>query len=483
MKNLSFLVGALALLAGVLPAQTATMNIYKTYDGTTDATVRPYGNREEGIYMCFRPELIRGLDTVDGWQVVCQDQNRTTQERVTLEIRRDDGEGQPGVNQTDVVWSANYTFNFGTGTNPIAAGQFTFTLQPIKLANPNETYWMGLHFPTTSSWPNTDGVSVHASCTLSTTKDCQEAPRGMDQFKGELCGYIDFTATTGGPGLWSNTALDMDISFAGPVVQGYAHNLGYNTQGGTMNFCTPGSNPGTPAIKPFANFGYAGVWPDIADNDNQQRWDGFGWEVRANSFAANGGFALLLLSDQTFDPGFINAGYGIIFLSPVTRFFNLIQLTAPLKIDTAASPPTAKADFGPFALGPANDPARFVFAAAVGPLHAQAVVVDAKNPTGNIQFTNLTTMNFPWGNKVNKKLDGTTKSVLVPVPVNARKVTVHSLRGDVEVQAELNSQPFGPLTKILSGCTKTHFAVPPQGQIKVQLPTGGTGALVDIAFE
>lgn len=483
MNRAATLLILLAAAASPLAAQPRG-NYYTVFDGSTEATIR-WAAADEGLYMVYRPELIRGLKTVDGFYFVAQDQNTATPEQVTIEIRKDDGLGMPGVLATDILLRSVLNLPFPT-TNPIAASGWTVTLNtPFPLPNQDDAVWMGLRFPAQSAWPTTDGISLHASGGGS-TQQCIEAPRGETLFSGELFAGINFTTTPVVAARWGSNGGNIGPRFAAsfqePVLQGFAYNDGYNKTAGFENFCTLGSN--TPAALPIKNFGYAGIWPDVNDFSKKNRWDGFGWQVTANQLTANLGVAVLFFSDMTADPNWFKFPFGTLYLSFISKWFNLVQVAAPLTLDNTVTPARAIATFGPFSLGPANSVNRFLFARDVGPLHTQAVIVDALN-INNIMFSNITTMNFDWAGKQVQVLDPATTFVKVPAPTNARRMIVHSVRGKLLCQAEVGGNPFGPAVTVQDGGTKTIFGVPAGGQIDIRLDpafTGNTGAKFEYIF-
>ena len=488
MKRIHLVLALLVLALPVLAQTPPPSNPWWVFDGSADGLAR-YNLKQDGLYMVYRPDLVRGLATVEDWSFVVQDLNTATKETVTLEIRKDDTTGLPGVANTDLVWSATFTNIDFSNTPTPGLGSFVVTPRnPIKLPSTEEAYWFGFKWPLMPSGPSgpTDGMVIQASGQTNTT-GCIEAPRGYasqtNPFKGDLCAGIDFSTTTPSAGkVVSNMALFSMPTFTEPSLQAFASNYGYNTQAGNINFCTYNTTSKTwmpaPQSQPENNFGYAGVWPDVNDFEKIGRKDNFGWWVNANQLATNGGVTVLFLSDQTFDPTYIQVGWGTLFLSPISRWFSLVTLIAPLKTDLTTTPPSAWSEFGPIDMGAA----RLEWVVGVGPLHAQAVVVDGKNPN-NILFTNMTTMYFDWIGSSRQVLDNNTGFKDYNIPAGARKATVHSERGYLDVQAELNNQPIGPKVTINPGCTKQVFTLPTGGKVKVSLGSKSKGAILQIKFE
>jgi len=444
-------------------------NPFSIFDGTAEASIR-FGKNENGLYMAYRPSIIRGLRTIDMFYIVLQDEDCQTTESLKLEIRKDNGEGLPGIKNSDVVWSLPLNISMGFGGGPASEVYLIKLINPITLPDIDKTYWIGLHFQYTQAWPH-DGLSVHASG-AGPTRNCEEAPRGMGYAKSELCAGIEFNSTGIKTGFWNNVGLKMVVYFKEPVLQGFAWNNGYSKKKGYYNFCKPGTSPGIPAKYAFANFGYAGIWPDVNDFLNEGRWDDFGWRVVANQFLGTDAYALLYISDSTFDPMWLNTGFGYLYVNP----FTFSRILGPERLRWMDG--NYGAMFG-LSLGKQKDILRGYFVLRFGPLHAQALVFSLKLYNAPA-WSNLFTMDFEWKGKEEFFLTPAKSSRLFNIKGNHKKATIHSVYGDVSVIILRNGVPITGKIPLLSGCTKSIYSLMNGDSIKILLGNGRKRSRVEI---
>ncbi|MGB3969714.1 MAG: hypothetical protein WBO45_23465 [Planctomycetota bacterium] len=336
-------------MSSLLGAQVAGGNLLQHYDGTAEATSRGHGLPSESITVlqrypwnqcCNRTKLCCVEATL-------QDQNPATPEWLYLEVRASDLTdalfplGKPDLTPGGLLYMTPLLLAF---TGPVQ--KFSFNLPCVPLpAGPGATadFYVGFRFNPAPTWP-ADGVSCHFSG--------QAFALAGEQF---LSPPNPMYAAAPKPGLgWSNSASaglkinNGDLAWAiaaglfEDVCQPFAHNPGgrFTGTGGT------GLDP---------NFGYAGIWPDIATMGDQ-----VGWRVR--TVAPPSSLCVLFLGFNL--PAPIDLGFvGIDGLLCIDPLLHLVAITTPA--DGCAT--QSQAVFGPFNFGNAGG------TVLVG---AQAVTVD-----------------------------------------------------------------------------------------------------------
>jgi hypothetical protein len=338
-KSLPFaaLLGLAALGAAQVPS-----NEFHVYDGSVEFTSRGALADNEG-------EILQGvsgahfgyLRTAVGMFGTIQDQNNSTAETYHLVIRKDDGTGKPDISPTGLIYMEGpYTYS-GTGTGTVGSFPMRWTFQkPVPL--PNEPFFYGIRIGTVPSpnvWP-ADGGSVHMSGGYPTRNVCGERPR-----LGVVPNLAwDVVYTAGQPASVAPTTLDRSYSlgllFETALLQPYSID--------PASACAP--KLGTP------DFGYAALWPDLADLEKNGYLARFGWRIR--DAGAPGGLGVVLVCPFRYTTPFIVPGVGSWYLYP----FALTGFGVTL-------------DGQGEGLSPALDLNHFVRAALLGTeVYAQAVV-------------------------------------------------------------------------------------------------------------
>jgi len=392
----------LAVILAVSVIPTFAQNRLEHRDGTTEFTSRggAAGTSAVTLYQRYPGDQICGLNTVGQMVLVLQDQNVTTAEPVTFEIRGSDptyAQGRPDYDPTTsggpglIASAGPFTLTFPTpASGLISAAGWTITFNPtvslLSLTNPlppgtpNGDVYGGVAVPANAAWPN-DGVSEH----ISTTSGIVNPGEQMNPITNNTYTLIpnqsgmawqrDTTLNATPLAHVPNRAYMTSFRWVEDVLQPYAENAvaftGVNS----------GQNP---------NYGYAGIFPylDRQDANLNPIPDNIGFRVRATAPA---GYVSLLFASPALLPPFQFPGIGGYLCIDIVTFapdFPLLlgsattQAVATNPLSPAGFPgeptTTTEACFAPLPLGPIGAILQGIT------FYAQAFTYDPTTGTGNL---------------------------------------------------------------------------------------------------
>lgn len=350
-------VALVATLTCVVSAQS-DQTFIQHYDGTTDATSRggAGATAEKGLLQRIPGDQLCGRTAISRFSFIVQDQNATTSESYTVEVRRNDSAapGTPNITAGGLLGSIgpiSITF-VGTGI-AVAAVTETFStplaLPPETGVSPADDLYVGLRLPLNPGW-TADAISLHTSGAFFVPAAAGEQMRATAVGYSGAAGVaglgwdVNFTASTKALGS-ANRSWNIATQFVDEVVQPFASNAAVFT--GVVYNGTAGSGTG---LNP--NFGYAGIFPDTVRGDQP------GWQVGSTQGA---GVAMSVISTGTFAPFSVPGIQGSVCLDPTNLVFT------PFVPLTPSTPPATGsfANFGPFPVPP-----------LVGLIYVQVVVIN-----------------------------------------------------------------------------------------------------------
>jgi len=362
-----------------------------------------------------------GTATMRSFVFNSQDQNASTQESFTFEVRaQDPTTGYPDwpANPSSPIFSTPITNPAGTGT---AAWQWTITpAAPLAITDGNATYldWL---VPANSLW-TADGVSMqmgsgspHACGTSGAPACC--GPTALPTLGGweRTRGHLPTGAQANIQNLAPADTLAGPLAYAGLDRQ-YFHYVGFGP--------LASGNPNQPALQGLAidqsiggpnwfcavnnpNTGSAAMDPDVNDALAGGRFDDIGWRVRAGVTYA-GGLSLVFNTLSAMDNG-LPTGFGSLWVNPFEPLFSSF-IQGPIVLDSAGVG-TLALDLTPFR----------ALVAGLGNLHSQALVITPNFQT--FALTNLHTFRFDLAG-------GTAYSISAAAPATGTT----SFPGNLQVQ-------------------------------------------------
>lgn len=251
----------MALLgAAVFTVNGMAQNELWHYDGTTDFTSRGTSGVDIKTLMQRIPgDQACGATEVAEHVFLVQDQNGTSPETLTFEIRVNDATvtgGAPDMSALGLLATTGPLPIVFPCPAAICAIQLTLTwgtpiVLPAISGTPAGDFYVGLNFPASPLFP-ADGISLHASGTSGANLG--------EQMNAAAVGYSPAPVGNAGMGWqWDGTTLlpptlgsanrawRITTRFVDDVTQPFADNPT------TFTGVNSGLNP---------NFGYAGIWPD-----------------------------------------------------------------------------------------------------------------------------------------------------------------------------------------------------------------------------
>lgn len=289
-RSLSFSLLTVACLAPSLGAQA--VNEFGQYPGATTFTTRGGLNGGSDGYFVWRvdatTDLILAAQTdiggsiagrANGFRVVCQDQDASTQETFNYAILPDDAAApgqpaQPSVATPPIFETAPQMTPAGSG---ISAWIITTTLAtPFDGVPQTTTYHLGVKMGMRATW-TMDGYSVHTAFMPGFGTGGSGSGMNCNAFAPIHTHTVDVTS----PGVAPTGQLESPRVYI--LTEGSVLNLGADIDP-TQRF---GSSPNP-------NYGRAGMWPD------RVRQDGIAW--RLFDGANSGATAFLLGSFNGFAP-------------------------------------------------------------------------------------------------------------------------------------------------------------------------------------
>ncbi len=345
------------LVLALASAASGQQELYH-FDGTAEFASRGVGAATENVLCMQRipAEQLMTATTVDSWVAVLQDQNYTTPETVTLQYRRNNpanngffDHNPAGLIATVAVGSLAFPM---PPAGVISAAQLTVTITgglaiPAGVgdqATPAGDLYVGMEMPGKPSTADillgqASGALALCSGGVSTAGEqydlTQAGYNGVvnQPAMGQSCNLTTGTAPVLNSG---NRSWRWSTRFLDDVMQPFAANAGVFT--GAIPCPAPGVGGGT-GLNP--NFGYAGIFTDLA------RGDGIG--VRHRVAAPVGTASLLFASFGTVTPYSVFGLGGKLALDPATLVYTGALLTA-----AAAGQPATVSDatYGPAVLPP-----------------------------------------------------------------------------------------------------------------------------------
>ncbi len=319
--NFRTLVSLVSLAAFPGPALLAQSplggNLLYHYDGTTEATSRGgvAGTDEVSVLQRFPWDQCCGRTRLCCIQYTMQDQDPTTVESYTLEVRRSNPPtaafpfGSPDMSPAGVIRSYPMRYDYGVIARRIALEIMPCIPLPELVGVPAADFYIGLRFAPNPNWPASDGVSCHTSGRL--LGNVGEQFNALHPARYAMAPSVGLAFlhnwTTGVTSLASgDRAWAISAGLYEDVCQPVAFNPSrFTGTGGT------GLDP---------NFGYAGIFPDVAQGD------AVGWRVR--SVVPPGNPCVLLVGYQR--PVLLNlAMFGITGTLCVEHVVSIIQPTRP----------------------------------------------------------------------------------------------------------------------------------------------------------
>ncbi len=338
------------VLSGALFAQTPLPNEFHLFDGASEYAYRALQATQEGeLLQEIRGSFFGGLRRAVGIRAVLQDQDASTAETVWVVVRKADSSGKPDLSAAGLLLQEG-PFNYSGKATGVRAWNIRFTFSKT-LDLPEGTLFYGIRFAS--------GRSGSDYGSLQMSGDYPRTPCGEHPRKGVAPGMAwKVVYSSGKPQSASvlpyDLAWDMGLLLLPPVIQGYA--------------VDPASR--CLAKKGVPDFGYAALWPDLADLEGYGYKARFGWRVRESNLPGAGGF--VFLSSKLLSSPYLLPGYGRWYLDPMDPWFVLIL---PVALDFHGDGRTA-----------ALDPPALVRTLLVGSsLHAQGLVLDAK--AGKVRLT------------------------------------------------------------------------------------------------
>jgi hypothetical protein len=378
MRRHGLAVSLCLLLAGAVSGQNSIFH----FDGTIEFTSRG-ANGINAKYLAQRlpGDQLCGATAITSVSIILQDQNVTTTEMATIEIRTNDpagpATGAPDMSAAGLLASVPLgTIQFpGAGPVGVLALTSTFTppiaIPPTPTAMPGSDLYIGVAFPPAPGW-TMDGISVNMS--------------GGPNVPGEM----QTSATPGYTGIAGSSGLGWDVDLTTGTAMLGTGNRSWRIQTFVAeDVCQPfADNPaafmgaGAP-LNP--NFGYSGIFPDMNRMvAGAVASDGFGYRVLAT--AAVGSSANLFVTGPPLMPVATSVSpVGVICIDPLATIpAPFTPLLTQLTVAGPAGSPAGQsmATFGPFPGNPS-------IAGLV--IHAQCLTIDI---TGLLRLSTVGTLHF-----------------------------------------------------------------------------------------
>ncbi len=288
--------------AGLLPAQTSLPNEFHVFDGASEYAYRALAPTQEGeLLQEVKGSFFAGLGRALGLRVVLQDQEALTSEKFWVVVRRAGGAGKPDLSSQGLLLQEGPFTYSGKGSGARAWNVKVGFSKPLLL--PEGTFFYGIRLAPGRS--STDYGSLHMS------GDYPKNPCGEHPRKG-IVPALAWKVTYSGGRPQSTAALPYDLAFdmglllSPPVIQPFA------------------VDPKAPCLakRGVPDFGYAGLWPDLADLESYGYKARFGWRIRALDLPGALGF--VFLSGRLLSPPYLLPSLGKWFLDPSDPWFVLV---------------------------------------------------------------------------------------------------------------------------------------------------------------
>jgi hypothetical protein len=355
------------LLAAGFTASAAAQNEIFHHDGTTEATSRgTTGTNAKTLLQRLPGDMTGGATGTIEHVMVVQDQNGTTTESFTYEVRADNpaSPNSPDMAPAGLLGSAGpFTLTFPCPGVPCAL-IITLTLgAPIPVpapgtsGTPSGDFYVGLAFPPAPLW-TADGISNWISFT--------SGSNAGEQMNTAATGYPP--GGVGGSGL----GWQYDATLLTPPSLASGNRVWYNTTRLVDNTSQPfadnptaftGVNSG---LNP--NYGCAGIWPDLTRTGGST--DKIG--VRVRTIEPLGTPVLLIYGLSTIAPTAVPGVGGLLSIAPPFQITAAVSTVIPPSGLHSQNAAETEAVFGP-----ATAPA-FVVGKTI---YVQGVVLGVSGPS------------------------------------------------------------------------------------------------------